>query len=68
MIILEKRCHKCGDTKDASFFNKDKSSKDALSREFPPDYQLLCCNCNRSKHWGNGICIHQREEKESNAE
>lgn len=24
------------------------------------DYQLLCWNCNHSKHRGNGLCIHQR--------
>ena len=24
------------------------------------DYQVLCCNCNISKHIGHGICIHKR--------
>lgn len=28
--------------------------------DFPPEYQLLCWNCNRSKHFGNGLCKHQR--------
>ena len=23
-------------------------------------YQLLCCNCNYSKHLGNGTCVHKR--------
>jgi len=25
-------------------------------------YQILCWNCNFSKHLGNGICVHKREE------
>lgn len=27
---------------------------------YPNKYQLLCFNCNYSKHLGNGVCIHQR--------
>lgn len=35
--------------------------KDAIKRGFPDDYQILCANCNNSKHRGNGLCVHQRE-------
>ena len=28
-----------------------------------PEYQLLCYNCNYSKHIGNGICVHKRTNK-----
>jgi hypothetical protein len=24
------------------------------------DYQILCCNCNISKHIGHGVCVHKR--------
>lgn len=27
---------------------------------YPPGFQILCFNCNYSKHLGNGICVHQR--------
>jgi hypothetical protein len=27
------------------------------------DYQLLCWNCNHSKHRGHGLCIHQRSRQ-----
>lgn len=27
---------------------------------YPPGYQIMCHNCNWSKHLGNGICIHKR--------
>lgn len=27
------------------------------------DYQLLCYNCNYSKHIGNGVCVHSRTKK-----
>ena len=28
---------------------------------YPPDFQVLCHNCNWSKHMGKGICIHKRK-------
>ena len=28
-------------------------------------YQILCSNCNLSKHIGNGVCAHKRNKKES---
>lgn len=31
---------------------------------FPPGYQVLCMNCNFSKHLGNGICIHKRKDNQ----
>ena len=27
---------------------------------YPPGYQTLCANCNSSKHYGGGVCIHKR--------
>lgn len=27
---------------------------------FPDGYQTLCANCNASKHYGGGVCIHKR--------
>jgi len=27
---------------------------------FPPDYRVLCHNCNHSARMGNGVCTHQR--------
>ena len=29
------------------------------NNKFPPEYQVLCMNCNWSKFLNNGICIHQ---------
>lgn len=28
---------------------------------FPPDYQVLCMNCNHGKHRNGGVCPHQVE-------
>jgi len=33
--------------------------RDALRRHFPPDYQLLCYNCNCAKAFYPGGCPHQ---------
>ena len=33
--------------------------RDARDRNYPPDYQILCHNCNASKAFG-GTCIHHR--------
>jgi hypothetical protein len=33
--------------------------RDARDRGYPPDYQILCHNCNASKAFG-GTCVHQR--------
>lgn len=30
-------------------------------REYPTGFQVLCFNCNVSKHINRGICIHQIE-------
>lgn len=27
---------------------------------FPPEFRILCHNCNQSAHLGGGICAHQR--------
>jgi hypothetical protein len=35
--------------------------RDARNRDFPPEYQVLCANCNHSKHLG-GVCLHQRDD------
>lgn len=32
-----------------------------LKLGFPATYQLLCHNCNWSKHRGGGLCIHKRK-------
>lgn len=34
--------------------------RDAMRRGFPPDYQLLCHNCNMGKSLNGGTCPHQR--------
>ena len=33
--------------------------RDALRRNFPPDYQLLCYNCNCAKAFNPGGCPHK---------
>jgi len=30
---------------------------------FPTTYQVLCWNCNLSKHFGKGVCAHKRKLK-----
>jgi hypothetical protein len=29
------------------------------NNNYPPGFQVLCLNCNRSKHFGSGACAHQ---------
>lgn len=31
----------------------------ALKNNFPPEYQILCSNCNWGKHVNNGVCPHK---------
>lgn len=31
-----------------------------IKNSFPEGFQLLCHNCNFSKHFGNGVCVHKR--------
>lgn len=33
--------------------------RDIINRGFPPDFQLLCANCNIGKHKNGGTCPHQ---------
>ena len=33
--------------------------------DYPPGFQVLCLNCNRSKHFGGGICVHCRDQDQS---
>jgi len=33
-----------------------------ITNNFPPGFQVLCFNCNSSKHINGGICEHQLEE------
>lgn len=35
--------------------------RDAIKRGFPPDYQVLCFNCNWAKH-ALGVCPHQLQD------
>jgi len=37
---------------------QDGAWRDALQRNFPPDYQLLCFNCNNVKAFNPGGCPH----------
>ncbi len=30
--------------------------------DYPPGFQVLCLNCNRSKHFGGGVCAHCRDQ------
>lgn len=30
------------------------------SNNYPEGFQVLCFNCNSSKHYGNGVCAHKR--------
>lgn len=30
---------------------------------YPPEFQILCHNCNFSKHLNNGVCAHETEEE-----
>lgn len=32
---------------------------------FPPGFQVLCLNCNLSKHIGGGVCAHKRTQTQS---
>lgn len=32
-----------------------------IKRNFPPDFQILCMNCNHGKSRNGGICPHQKE-------
>ena len=34
-----------------------------VAQNFPPDYQILCWNCNLCKHLNNGLCPHPRSHK-----
>lgn len=38
-----------------------------IRNAFPKGFQVLCWNCNISKHLGNGVCIHQRRNNECSA-
>ena len=31
-----------------------------IRNNFPEGFQVLCHNCNFSKHFGKGVCVHQR--------
>ena len=33
--------------------------RDARRHGFPPDYQVLCCNCNCGRQRNGGICPHK---------
>jgi len=46
------REHRGGSIRGAAY-------RDARDRGYPPDYQILCHNCNASKAFG-GTCVHQR--------
>ena len=35
--------------------------RDAMRRGFPPDYQLLCHNCNMGKSLNAGVCPHKAD-------
>jgi hypothetical protein len=37
--------------------------RDALKRNFPPDYQILCHNCNMAKGF-YGFCPHEKERQQ----
>lgn len=32
-----------------------------IDNNFPKEFQVLCHNCNHSKHFGKGTCIHKRK-------
>lgn len=51
-----------GGSKMSKEKNKMWHYRDARDRNFPPDYQVLCSNCNMSKHFGKGVCVHQRKK------
>lgn len=36
--------------------------KDIVDQGFPSSFQLLCANCNKSKHKNGGICAHKLSE------
>lgn len=33
-----------------------------IKHNFPEGFQLLCWNCNMSKHFGKGVCVHNRKD------
>jgi hypothetical protein len=47
-----------GGRKERVVCGNNKAYMDALRRNFPPDYQVLCFNCNWAKH-ALGECPHQ---------
>lgn len=34
---------------------------DIIKRGFPPDFQLLCFNCNLGRQWNGGVCPHKMD-------
>lgn len=82
IMIMGGKCACCGE-EEAEFLTIDHVNNDGaedrrkgrtgsflkVRREgFPMDkYQLLCFNCNSSKSFGKGKCIHQRKKEEENA-
>ena len=34
--------------------------RDLKKAGYPAGYQVLCFNCNSSKHFGGGVCAHVR--------
>jgi len=52
-----------GGSKHFKVRKPDSVYRDAVRAGFPPEYQLLCSNCNRGRQRNGGICPHQTAVK-----
>lgn len=47
-----------GGRKEREKMSTDQIAKKIIAQDFPPEYRVLCHNCNQAKGW-YGFCPHQ---------